>query len=172
MEEFKYQIERKDDERELFICEGESASTIGKIGIIGQGRKPVTMKEVLEAIDKDVFSRFMDNVESIKEFHRDDMKILMSENTKERIISYAAEVSAEIEEYLPHILTVNGIRDNEIVLGVPSKQDFFDGDVLSQIHLDEEKPFYGEEDSRIHHRGIYTKKRKYGKKKKNKRRRK
>lgn len=167
MEEFKDKIEHKDDERELIICEGESASPVGTIRIVGQGRKAITMKEVLEAIDKDIFDKFMMNIETIEECHQDNMKILMTENTKERIITYAANISANIDEYLSYVLILNGFRDNDMVLGIPSRQDFFDGDILSQIHVDDNKLLY-EKEFRTHHCGKYTKKRKY--KNKNKRR--
>ena len=89
----------------------------------------------------------------------------MSENTKDRIIEYAEEISANIEEYLPYILTIDGMRDNEVVLGIQSESLF--NNSLPNLVPDDEKTVYGLDDNyHVHHCGKYTKKRKWKNKKK------
>lgn len=172
MEENRYRNSNQYDEREFIVCEGESATSsyngIGKIGIIGQGRPHCKFKEIVDTVNAHLLNKFMANVETIQKCNRNDMRILMNDYTKERLISYTNEIDSSIEDYLKWILVVD-IRDNEIVLGIPSEQLSFDGDVLSEIKLDDEW-MYDKDYVKPHHCGKYTKKRKY--RNKNKKRRK
>ena len=161
--ESKYAIDITHNSSDLIVTEGSSA--VGKIAIIGHGKRPMDMQSIFEAMNKSLFEKFMKNVESIEEMHRDNMKILMSENTKDRIIEYEEEISANIEEYLPYILTIDGMRDNGVVLGIQSESLF--NNSLPNLVPDDEKTVYGLDDNyHVHHCGKYTKKRKWKNKKK------
>lgn len=163
--ESKFTADINDDSNDLIVTEGSSA--VGRIAIIGHGEKPINMQTISEAINKSLFEKFMKNVESIEDMHRDDCRILMSGNTKDRIISYSEEISVNIEKYLSYILIIDGILDNEIELGIQSESLF--NSTLPNLIPDDEKTVYGlENDYHVRHCGKYTKKRKWKNKKKRK----
>lgn len=161
--ESKFTVETADNSNDLIVTEGFSA--VGKIAIIGHGKNPINMQSISEIINKSLFEKFMKNVESIEEMHRDDVRILMSGNTKDIITAYAEEVHDDIEKYLPYILTIDSMCDNEVELEIQSENLF--NNSLPNIILDDDKTVYGlEDDHHVRHCGKYTKKRKWKNKKK------